>query len=181
MMEGEASTRPALCTNVDHHFFDLVVLVVFCRLSLYLKLFCLMGVTFVFEVISWAIEVPAYYWYATDAVNSLRGVFVFFIFCWKRSVMNLLLARAPESARKRFVRMFGLRDTHRYPSFSSSCHPNLQYDRNSSTRTHSTSTRNAATGSGSIQLSQFGSSASIVAGGPGAARGSTTTMAAARQ
>ncbi|XP_025410050.1 G-protein coupled receptor Mth-like [Sipha flava] len=151
------------------------------RLSLYLKLFCLMGVTFVFEVISWAVQVPPYYWYATDAVNSLRGVFVFFIFCWKRSVMNLLLARAPESARKRFVRTFGLRDTHRYPSFSSSCHPNMHSCRTSSARTHSTSTRNAATGSGSIQLSQFSSSASIVAGGPGAAKGTTTTMAGARQ
>ncbi|VVC39030.1 Hypothetical protein CINCED_3A009910 [Cinara cedri] len=49
-----------------------------------------MGITFVFEMISWAV---------TDAVNSLRGVFVFFIFCWKRSVLNLLLDRTPKSTR----------------------------------------------------------------------------------
>ncbi|XP_060865828.1 probable G-protein coupled receptor Mth-like 1 [Metopolophium dirhodum] len=133
------------------------------RLSLYLKLFCLMGVTFVFEVISWAVEAPAYYWYATDAINSLRGVFVFFIFCWKRSVLNLLLARAPEPARERFVRAFGVREPHRYPSFSSSCQPNnFGTAVNTSTRTHSSATASAQTANG-LQLSQFGSSASFAA------------------
>ncbi|XP_025191865.1 probable G-protein coupled receptor Mth-like 1 [Melanaphis sacchari] len=130
------------------------------RLSLYLKLFCLMGVTFVFEVISWAVDAPAYYWYATDAINSLRGVFVFFIFCWKRSVLNLLLARAPESARKRFVRMFGIRDPHRYPSFSSSCQPN-NFGANASKRTHSSGATSAQTAISGLQLSQFGSSSSV--------------------
>jgi len=135
------------------------------RLSLYLKLFCLMGVTFVFEVISWAVEAPAYYWYATDAINSLRGVFVFFIFCWKRSVLNLLLARAPEPARERFVRAFGVREPHRYPSFSSSCQPNtFGTAANASTRTHSGGATSAHTAvSGGLQLSQFGSSASVAA------------------
>ncbi|KAE9535064.1 hypothetical protein AGLY_008356 [Aphis glycines] len=134
------------------------------RLSLYLKLFCLMGVTFVFEVISWAVEAPAYYWYATDAINSLRGVFVFFIFCWKRSVLNLLLARAPEPARERFVRTFGVREAHRYPSFSSSCHPNnFGTATNMSTRTHSSGATSAQTAVSGLQLSQFGSSASVAA------------------
>lgn len=130
------------------------------RLSLYLKLFCLMGVTFVFEVISWAVEAPAYYWYVTDAINSLRGVFVFFIFCWKRSVLNLLLARAPEPTRERFVRAFGVLESHRYPSFSSSCQPNnFGIAVTNSTRTHSSATSSAQTANG-LQLSQFGSSAS---------------------
>lgn len=142
------------------------------RLSLYLKLFCLMGVTFVFEVISWAVDVPAYYWYVTDAINSLRGVFVFFIFCWKRSVLNLLLARAPETVRERFIRTFGVIIQHRNPSFSSTCQPNhLGTTTIGSTRTHSTSVSAQNTvsgiGSGSFQLLQFGSSASMHAAAAG--------------
>lgn len=130
-----------------------------------------MGVTFVFEVISWAVKAPPYYWYVTDAVNSLRGVFVFFIFCWKRSVLHLLLARAPDTVRKRFVRTFGVLEPHRYPSFSSTCHPNQFGGGASSTRTQSTSTtaQNAG-GNGSFQLSQFGSSASVT---PAARRNSS--------
>lgn len=136
------------------------------RLSLYLKLFCLMGVTFVFEVISWAVDAPAYYWYVTDAINSLRGVFVFFIFCWKRSVLNLLLARSPEPVRERFIRTFGVIVQHRNPSFSSTCQPNhFGITTTGSTRTHSTSVSVQNTiggvGSSSFQLSQFGSSASM--------------------
>lgn len=134
-------------------------------MSLYLKLFCLMGVTFVFEVISWlANDAPAYYWYATDAVNSLRGVFVFFIFCWKRSVLHLLLARAPRRARERFVRAFGVREPHRYPSFSSSCHH--QHHQHHRQRSSSGGARATAFGDdrgGSFQLSQFGSTASAQA------------------
>lgn len=127
-------------------------------MSLYLKLFCLMGVTFVFEVISWwAVDAPAYYWYVTDAVNSLRGVFVFFIFCWKRSVLNLLLARAPDSVRRRFVRMFGIVEPHRHPSFSFTSQPN-QF---TSTSVRTSTAQNAACRGGSFQLSQFGSSASV--------------------
>lgn len=127
------------------------------RLSLYLKLFCLMGVTFVFEVISWAVEAPPYYWYATDAVNSLRGVFVFFIFCWKRSVLNLLLARAPNGFRERFVRIFGIREAHRYPSFSSTCPTNVHFGGGSvRTRSTSVSASQNTIGGSSFQLSQFG-------------------------
>ncbi|VVC28344.1 Methuselah ectodomain, domain 2,Methuselah, N-terminal domain,GPCR, family 2-like,GPCR, family 2 [Cinara cedri] len=146
------------------------------RLSLYLKLFCLMGVTFVFEVISWAVTAPPYYWYVTDAVNSLRGVFVFFIFCWKRSVLNLLLARTPKSTRDRFVQAFGIRVTHRYPSFSSGGQLNTHFSGSGTTASMRTlgsmvSTHNVLGGSGSgggssttsFQLSQFGSNTSMVA------------------
>lgn len=129
------------------------------RLSLYLKLFCLMGVTFVFEVISWwAVDAPAYYWYATDAVNSLRGVFVFFIFCWKRPVLNLLLARAPESARRRFVRAFGIVEPRtRYPSFSStSQQPNHFGGASAGAGAHNNGPADARARGSSFQLSLFG-------------------------
>lgn len=59
-----------------------------CRLVLYVKLFCLMGLTWVTEIISWASGGREYYWYATDAINLLRAVFIFIIFCCKRKVSN---------------------------------------------------------------------------------------------
>ncbi|PSN52656.1 hypothetical protein C0J52_08807 [Blattella germanica] len=63
------------------------------RLILYVKLFCLMGLTWVTEIISWAVGGAEYYWYITDAVNMLRAVFIFVIFCCKRSVLHLLKVR----------------------------------------------------------------------------------------
>lgn len=69
------------------------------RLILHLKLFLLMGVTWLMEVISWAVipqrddQDPSALWYATDAINMLRGVFIFFIFCCKRTVVRLMRKR----------------------------------------------------------------------------------------
>ncbi|KAK3919035.1 G-protein coupled receptor Mth2 [Frankliniella fusca] len=63
------------------------------RLVLYLKLFCLMGLTWVTEIISWAAGGRDYYWYATDVINLLRAVFIFIIFCCKRKVLRLVLDR----------------------------------------------------------------------------------------
>ena len=57
-----------------------------CRLVLYVKLFGLMGLTWVTEIISWASGGRDYYWYATDVINLLRAVFIFIIFCCKRKV-----------------------------------------------------------------------------------------------
>lgn len=47
-----------------------------------------MGLTWMTEIISWASGGPDYYWYATDAINLLRAVFIFIIFCCKRKVWN---------------------------------------------------------------------------------------------
>lgn len=58
---------------------------------LYTKLFGLMGVTYILEILSWAIHGPTYYWYLTDAINSLRGVFIFLIFCCKKKVLCAFL------------------------------------------------------------------------------------------
>nr|CAD7393943.1 unnamed protein product [Timema cristinae] len=63
------------------------------RLWLYMKLFSLMGVTWLTEIISWAVGGPSYYWYVTDIVNILRAVFVFIIFCCKRTTLNIICIR----------------------------------------------------------------------------------------
>lgn len=64
------------------------------RFALYLKLFCLMGLTWVFEILSWAIHGSVdTLWYITDAINALRGVFIFIIFCCKKKVYTLLKAK----------------------------------------------------------------------------------------
>lgn len=63
------------------------------RLVLYVKLFCLMGLTWITEIISWAVGGADYYWYVPDFVNMLRAVFIFVIFCCKRNVLKLLKAR----------------------------------------------------------------------------------------
>jgi hypothetical protein len=52
-----------------------------------------MGLTWITEIISWAVGGADYYWYITDIVNMLRAVFIFVIFCCKRSVLNLLRVR----------------------------------------------------------------------------------------
>lgn len=54
---------------------------------LYAKLFALMGLTWIFDVLSWIIDSPPYYWYLTDAINASRGLFIFLIFCCKKKVL----------------------------------------------------------------------------------------------
>nr|CAD7602095.1 unnamed protein product [Timema genevievae] len=73
-----------LCTEVDSFG---------CMLWLYMKLFSLMGITWLTEIISWAVGGPSYYWYVTDIVNILRAVFVFIIFCCKRTTLNIICVR----------------------------------------------------------------------------------------
>ncbi|CAG2055542.1 unnamed protein product [Timema podura] len=73
-----------LCTKVDSFG---------CMLWLYMKLFSLMGITWLTEIISWAVGGPSYYWYVTDIVNILRAVFVFIIFCCKRTTLNIICVR----------------------------------------------------------------------------------------
>ncbi|XP_052127850.1 uncharacterized protein LOC113213844 isoform X2 [Frankliniella occidentalis] len=63
------------------------------RLVLYVKLFCLMGLTWVTEIISWAAGGRDYYWYATDVINLLRAVFIFIIFCCKRKTATHVVPR----------------------------------------------------------------------------------------
>ncbi|KAK4872681.1 hypothetical protein RN001_014710 [Aquatica leii] len=68
------------------------------RFYLYLKLFMAMGVNWSMEVISWVVdwqveEVYSAVWILTDLCNALYGVFIFFIFVFKRPIWNLLKKR----------------------------------------------------------------------------------------
>ncbi|XP_044254818.1 G-protein coupled receptor Mth2-like isoform X1 [Tribolium madens] len=65
--------------------------------NLYLKLLFAMGVNWSMEIISWAViwaeEAPEAIWYLTDFCNAIYGVFIFFIFVFKRSIWKLLKKR----------------------------------------------------------------------------------------
>ncbi|KAL1130004.1 hypothetical protein AAG570_012947 [Ranatra chinensis] len=67
------------------------------RFLLYLKLFTIMGISWVFEIISWASsghqDVESWWWYATDALNAFRGFFIFAVVCCKKKVFNLFRAK----------------------------------------------------------------------------------------
>ncbi|KAK7871716.1 hypothetical protein R5R35_014003 [Gryllus longicercus] len=48
------------------------------------RLFCVMGVSWVTEVIAWTVDSQAFpFWYVTDPINFLRGLLIFVFFCWK--------------------------------------------------------------------------------------------------
>ncbi|CAB3386563.1 Hypothetical predicted protein [Cloeon dipterum] len=65
------------------------------RLVLYVKLFILMGGTWVMELISWAVNSkPKWFWIPFDVINCSRGIIIF-IFCvvTNQKVRNSLLRR----------------------------------------------------------------------------------------
>jgi hypothetical protein len=64
-----------------------------CRLNLYLKLFIVMGVNWIMEVVSWAAGGPEYLWYVTDLGNILQGVLIFVIFVCKERVRRILVRK----------------------------------------------------------------------------------------
>lgn len=77
---------------------SIIASLVYCfRFGLYLKLFGLMGVTWVFEIVSWVVGGPESYWYFTDFINALRGVFIFVLFCLKRKVILLIKSKFVKS------------------------------------------------------------------------------------
>ncbi|KAK9871569.1 hypothetical protein WA026_012950 [Henosepilachna vigintioctopunctata] len=68
--------------------------------NLYLKLLLAMGVNWSMELVSWAVNmnhnsVPQYIWYLSDFCNATYGVFIFFIFVFKRNIWKQL-KRSPE-------------------------------------------------------------------------------------
>ncbi|XP_049942566.1 uncharacterized protein LOC126419422 [Schistocerca serialis cubense] len=67
------------------------------QLALYGKLFGLMGVTWLMEIVSWAVGGPAYVWIVTDLVNVMRPAFIFYIFCCNRKVVRQLRTKLPGS------------------------------------------------------------------------------------
>lgn len=63
------------------------------RYALYLKLFMVMGVNWTVELISFAVGGSNWYWIVVDISNMTLGVFIFFIFVWKKKVRLLVQKR----------------------------------------------------------------------------------------
>lgn len=55
-----------------------------------LKLVIVMGITWIIDVISWAVGGPNYIWYTTDVINALQGLFIFMVVCIQPQV-NILI------------------------------------------------------------------------------------------
>ncbi|XP_050514680.1 G-protein coupled receptor Mth2-like isoform X14 [Diabrotica virgifera virgifera] len=65
------------------------------KFNLYLKLMFAMGVNWITELVSWAVdyafsETPAYVWYITDFTNAMYGVLIFLIFVFKKKIWRSL-------------------------------------------------------------------------------------------
>lgn len=63
------------------------------RMLMNLKLFSVMGISWVLELITSFYKEPKELWYFTDFVNVLQGVFVFLIFVFKRNVLTAVNKR----------------------------------------------------------------------------------------
>jgi G protein-coupled receptor Mth (Methuselah protein) len=62
------------------------------KFILYLRLFIVMGSTWLMESISFFFETP-YIFYVTDILNCLQGLLIFILFVWKPKVKKILLKR----------------------------------------------------------------------------------------
>ncbi|GAB0093376.1 G-protein coupled receptor Mth [Sergentomyia squamirostris] len=63
------------------------------RFSLYLRLFIVMGVTWIMEVISWLVDPRSAIFYISDIGNCLQGFFIFILFVWKLKIKKLIVRR----------------------------------------------------------------------------------------
>uniref|UniRef100_A0A182MK93 G-protein coupled receptors family 2 profile 2 domain-containing protein n=1 Tax=Anopheles culicifacies TaxID=139723 RepID=A0A182MK93_9DIPT len=92
------------------------------RYGLYVRLFVVMGVTWTFEFITWLVNAEHWLVYVTDVCNCICGVFIFFLFVWKRKVWKLLQQRiSGKEVRKHNQPLFsvsGTRTTSLAPSLS---------------------------------------------------------------
>ncbi|XP_018056323.1 PREDICTED: G-protein coupled receptor Mth2-like isoform X1 [Atta colombica] len=64
------------------------------RFNMYLKLFIVMGITWILEILSWVIGtniVPAIIWHLTDVINALQGFIIFIVFVCRRKIKEMLL------------------------------------------------------------------------------------------
>ncbi|KYM98016.1 G-protein coupled receptor Mth2 [Cyphomyrmex costatus] len=106
------------------------------RFNMYLKLFIVMGISWVLEIIAWLTGseiVPIWLWYPADMINSLQGLIIFIIFVCRKKVKQMLLKR------------FG----------GQSCGP-FKIPLSDSVTSNTTST--TTTGSGTIPMQQIGPS-----------------------
>ncbi|CRK99459.1 CLUMA_CG012624, isoform A [Clunio marinus] len=59
------------------------------RFFLYLRLFVVMGITWIIEIVSWALTNSPIL-YITDTLNCLQGIIIFFLFIWKPKVKKII-------------------------------------------------------------------------------------------
>jgi hypothetical protein len=68
------------------------------------KLFLLMGGTWLLEVLSWIVGGPNWVWYFPDLINCSRGVFVFYFCVWSnKKVRDSLLVQVRSKYARKFV------------------------------------------------------------------------------
>ncbi|XP_014609834.1 PREDICTED: G-protein coupled receptor Mth2-like [Polistes canadensis] len=60
---------------------------------LYMKLMLVMGITWIFEILSYAIGTTGWYWVPTDILNSLQGFIIFLLLVVSRKRVRKLLAK----------------------------------------------------------------------------------------
>ncbi|CAL8122614.1 unnamed protein product [Orchesella dallaii] len=96
----ERETRLAKRQSTSNYDYD--------RLQLFTRLFLIMGILWIFEVISWLFEVSnvmsdnmKLIFVFTDSLNALQGIAVFIMFIWKRQTWKQL--------KKKFKATFGKR------------------------------------------------------------------------
>lgn len=67
------------------------------RVKLFLKLFIIMGVTWIFEVISWLVSGYNWnwYWVIFDMINILQAIVIFIIFVCKKETISSLEQKYP--------------------------------------------------------------------------------------
>ncbi|XP_065336819.1 G-protein coupled receptor Mth2-like [Cloeon dipterum] len=63
------------------------------RFVLFIKLFLLMGCTWLMEIVSWAVGGDEIIWFLPDVINSTRGVFVFWFCVWSKKALRKSLFR----------------------------------------------------------------------------------------
>ncbi|XP_011160163.1 G-protein coupled receptor Mth2-like [Solenopsis invicta] len=62
------------------------------RFKMYLKLFIVMGISWIMEILAWLIDsMPSYVWYPTNMLNSLQGLIIFIIFVCTKNIKQQLL------------------------------------------------------------------------------------------
>ncbi|KAG5313522.1 MTH2 protein, partial [Pseudoatta argentina] len=64
------------------------------RFNMYLKLFIVMGITWVLEILAWVIGtniLPVFIWYLADIINALQGLIIFVVFVCRRKIKKMLL------------------------------------------------------------------------------------------
>lgn len=74
----------------------------FYRGILFLKMSIVLGVAWIFELISWAVtyDKQAWYWMIPDLYNLFTSIFVFYIFVFKDTMLLHLEQRLPFLSRK---------------------------------------------------------------------------------